>query len=133
PGIGFLPAAAVPIGSYYFALFAAPSSQNTISTVSDPTANGWTYVALGTNTSAAGRMDGNNASSYPAVNIPGFAAGTTADFAVAGWSSSVGTTWAQAQAWWRNGNPGNTIPGWFGINPDVANDIPVTDLNGPPL
>jgi hypothetical protein len=131
-----LPAAAAPVGTYYFALFAAPSTQNTISTLNDPTLNGWTYVAIGTNTAQAGRLDGNNFEfngvNYNAVACPGFAAGTTADFAVAGWSASIGTSWAQAQAWWNSGN-GNLggFPAYFGINPNVANDVLLMTAPGP--
>jgi hypothetical protein len=136
PGNGFLPAAAAPVGSYYFALFAAPSTQNTISTMLDPTLNGWTYVAIGTNTSSAGRLDGNNSDLGTGVDVPGFASGTTADFAVAGWSSNLGSSWAQAQAWWNNGlcsGPvvGNGPYGWFGINSTVGNDFYITTFGGP--
>lgn len=132
PGSATLyPASAQPVGSYYFALFASPSTQNTISTASDPTLNGWTYVALGTNTAAAGRLNGNNSDDGQAVNVPGFAAGTSADFAVAGWSASIGNSWAQAQAYWNNGQANGPGPGgWFGINPTIADDIKLTDLTG---
>jgi hypothetical protein len=136
PGVGFHLAPAAPVGSFYFALFAAPSTQNTVTTTLDPTLNGWTYVAIGTNTSLAGRLDGNNSDSGTGVNVPGFATGTTADFAVAGWSSNLGTSWAQAQAWWNNGlgnGPvaGNGLDGWFGINPTIGDNFYVAAFGGP--
>jgi hypothetical protein len=114
------------VGQFYFALFAAPSTQNTISTATDPTLNGWTFVHMGTNTSGGGRISGNDSDSGQAALLGGgFAAGQTYDFAVAGWSASIGTSWAQAQAWWNNGNASgaSSTPGYFGINSTVANDV----------
>lgn len=112
-----------PVGSWYYALFRAPSTQNTITTTADPTLNGWTFVAMGTNAGLAGTFSGNNTSE-------GFSGATatapsTDDYAVAGWSANIGTTWAQAQAWWANGTHvgANTTPGWFGIAPLVADNI----------
>jgi hypothetical protein len=136
-GQAFVTATAKPVGSYYFALFAAPSTQNTISTSSDPTLNGWTYVAIATNTAQAGRLDGNNFDTtggvFNAVATPGFAGGTTADFAVVGWSSSIGTTWAAAQAWWSNGTAAGaaTTAGSFGIASTVGNDVIIANAGGP--
>jgi hypothetical protein len=136
-GQAFVTATAKPIGSYYFALFAAPSTQNTISTAVDPTLNGWTFVALAQNTAQAGRLDGNNFDTtggvFNAVQTPGFAGGTTADFAVAGWSSSIGTTWAAAQAWWSNGSHDGSasVSGSFGIAPNVGNDVIIANAGGP--
>jgi hypothetical protein len=136
-GQAFVTATAKPIGSYYFALFAAPSTQNTISTSVDPTLNGWTYVGIATNTAQGGRLDGNNfdttGGSFNAMQTPGFAGGSTADFAIAGWSSSIGTTWAQAQAWWANGTHAGSasVGGSFGIAPTVGNDVVVAAAGGP--
>jgi hypothetical protein len=103
PGSSTLYAAsAQPVGAYHFALFAAPSTQNTISTSTDPTLNGWTYVAIGTNTAAAGRLNGDNSDNGQAVNVPGFAAGTTADFAIAGWDAALGAGSAVVAKWGGN-------------------------------
>jgi len=124
-GTGFLTASAQPAGTaYYFALFAAPSTQNTISTLTDPTLSGWTFVHMGTNTAQAGRLSGNDSDAGAAAQIPGFAANSTADFAIAGWTANIGTTWAEAQAWWANGTAAGSAarPGWFGINSTIAND-----------
>jgi len=134
PGTGFLTVAAgTTIGQFYFALFAAPSTQNTISSTSDPTLNGWTYVAIATNTTGGGRLDGNNSDAASAVNVPGFAGGVTADFAIAGWSSSIGTSWAQAQAWWSDGSHtgSQTSQGYFGINTSVGDNISLATAGGP--
>jgi len=136
-GNAFVNPTARPIGSYYFALFAAPSTQNTISTANDPTLNGWTYVAIATNTASAGRLDGNNfdttGGNFNAVQTPGFAGGSTADFAVVGWSSSIGSTWAAAQAWWANGTHAGsaTVAGSFGIAPTIGNDVIIANSGGP--
>jgi len=128
---------AKPVGSYYFALFAAPTTQTTISTATDPTLNGWTYVAIATNTPQAGRLDGDNFDTTGGVNnavqTPGFAGGTTADFAVVGWSSSIGSTWAAAQAWWANGTHAGsaTTAGSFGINANVGLNVIIANAGGP--
>ena len=93
-----------PVGSYYYALLVAPIWQ-TITTTNDPTLNGWTFTGvMGTNTAVAGRMIGGNTNdgSYFIAQIPGYSAVTNANFAVVGWSANIGTTWAQAQAWWNN-------------------------------
>jgi len=142
PGTGFQTASLGTAGAYYFELFVAPSTQNTISTTSDPTLNGWTAVAIGTNATVAGnagRFNGNNVDSAAGVQIAGYAGGTTtADFAVVGWSGNIGSTWAQAQAWWNNGAANGTVQGsanlggvWFGINSSIANDVPLANAGGP--
>ena len=122
-----VPMGADPIGTWYYALFAAPSTQNAIATNSDPTLSGWTYVAIATNVALAGRLSGNNADSAQAVNTPGFAAGTTADFAIAGWSANIGNTWAAAQGFFNNGDHAGgsqaSVSGYFAIAPTVANDV----------
>jgi len=136
-GQSFVTATAKPIGSYYFALFAGPTTLTNISTSVDPTLNGWTYVAIATNTAQGGRLDGNNfdstGGSFNAVQTPGFAGGTTADFAIAGWSSSIGNTWAQAQAWWANGTHAGSaaVGGTFGIAPTVADNVIIANAGGP--
>jgi len=133
-GTGFTTVAAgTTVGQFYFALFAAPSTQNTISTATDPTLNGWTVVAIGTNLTQGGRFTGNTVDAQTGVQIAGFATGVTADFAVAGWSGSIGTSWAQAQAWWNNGNAtgSSTTAGYFAINPLIANDVPMAASGGP--
>jgi len=114
--------AAAPVGTWYYALFRAPSTQNTINTSTDPTLNGWTFVVMGTNTASAGRLSGNN-TSEGVVTTP--SAPSTDDYAVAGWSVNIGTSWAQAQGWWANGSAAGSglNPGWFGIAPTIGNDI----------
>jgi hypothetical protein len=134
PGTGFTSAALA--GRFYFELFAAPSTQNTISSLTDPTLNGWTAVALGTNLTtagSAGRLTGNFNTDGISAGVPGFAAGSTADFAVVGWSANIGSTWAEAQAWWSNGTASGkgVNPGSFGINTAVAQDIALAANGGP--
>lgn len=98
-------------GNYYFALFVAPSTV-TASSSMDPTLSGFTFTGYyGTNTTSAGRMTGNPTTDDVAIN--GYATGTSASFMVLGWSSNIGTTWAQAQTWWNNGNP-TSRTGFFG-------------------
>jgi len=108
---------------WYFALFRAASTQNTITTSLDPTLNGWTFVAMGTNT-AAGRFSGNT-TTEGVVATP--TAPSTDDYAIAGWSANIGSTWAEAQAFWNNGNHDNgaraALGGWFAINATVGDNI----------
>jgi len=116
------------VGTWYYELFAAPSTQNTISTSGDPTLNGWTAVLTGTNTASAGRLLGNNRSDG-SVAVPGFAAGQTADFAVMGWSANLGTDWSTARvnlaAFFAQGSNGLAANQYAGIAPTVANDRPL--------
>jgi len=125
---------AAPIGTWYFALFRAPSAQTTlgqsISTSLDPVLNGWTLVAIGTNTTAAGRLNGNTTTE--GVNTTA-SAPSTDDYAVAGWSSNIGVTWNSVQAFF--GSSGQMTQGshdaggrageggWFAISGAVADNV----------
>jgi len=121
--------AAAPIGTWYYALLVAPTTKNTI----DSSLSGWTYVGTGTNTALAGRMSGNSSSDTFAIHVPGFGTTATADFAIVGWSASLGD-WAAVQTWWNGGQhdtgPRANVAGWFGIS-SVANDIPLAPAGGP--
>ncbi|SRR6266446_3886385 len=123
-----------PAGSYYFALLAAPTTQTTITTVADPTLNGWSFTGVGgTNTGSPGRLLGSTAPDGLGAYVPGHAANTEANFAVVGWSSNIGTGWTQAQAWWHNGQANGTVlrgtAAYFGIS-SVATNIPLLPANG---
>jgi hypothetical protein len=122
--------AAAPAGTWYYALLVAPSTQNTI----DSSFTGWTFVGYGTNTALAGRMTGNSSPDSSAVQVAGFGPTATADFAVIGWSASIGADWTAVRAWWNNGQhdtgAGAGQAGWFGIS-SVANDIPLAPSGGP--
>jgi hypothetical protein len=132
-----------PVGSWYFALLVAPSTQNTI----DASLAGWTFAAYGTNTSSAGRMDGNNTvDNYLAhcVQIAGYPGTASADFAVVAWSANLGSDWSaiyagrptavvsgvgsEGMATWVEG--GGLSYGWYGISA-VADNIPLAPFNGP--
>jgi len=132
PGSNFVTVAAGTIGGqFYFELFASTTA-STISSTSDPTLNGWTAVHIATNITQGGRINGNyEDSTGGAAQIPGFAAGSTANFAVVGWSSSIGTSWAEAQAWWANGAHSGSAQGYFGINTTVASGVPLATFGGP--
>jgi hypothetical protein len=94
--------AATAGGSYYFALFVAPSTTTGIgSGITDPTTAGFTYVATGTN-NALGRFNGNPTTDGTIVN--GFAITSTASFIICGWSGNIGTTWTQVQSWLQGPN-----------------------------
>jgi len=85
---------AVP-NSYYYELFVAASTVTTAPTSLNPVADGFTAIALGTNT-GIGRLSGNPDSNDTIV--PGFGVGSTASFVIVGWSANLGTTWNQASA-----------------------------------
>jgi len=93
--------AASPVGSYYFGLLTAATA-----------AGPFTFAgAYATNTAGAGRMG-------PASNtqaIAGWAPGATMFYEVAGWSSSLGTTF---NAGWLTGNFGSSVPPntFFGVS-----------------
>jgi len=119
------------VAGYYYALVVAPTTTTTI----DPTLAGWSFSgSYGTNTATAGRMAGFNNADLVGASVAGFAAGTTANFAVVSWSASVGTTYAQALAWWNNGNPfQNEAIGVmynFGISA-IATGVGVAPSGGP--
>jgi hypothetical protein len=131
-GSGPALAAAAPTGSYYFELLVAPSTQNTI----NDSLTGWTDTGvLGSNTATAGRMIGYTYSDSAGSQIPGYGPTATADFAVLGWSSNLGTTFAAALAAWNNGNPTVTAGttgafAFIGLS-SVANDVPLAPAGGP--
>lgn len=81
------PINAVP-GSFYFALLTAPLG------ATDPGQFSFSGI-YATNTSVPGRFFGGSG-----VEVPGWLAGDTRSFRVAGWSASLGLTWDPA---WLNG------------------------------
>jgi hypothetical protein len=116
-------AAAAPVGSYYFELLVAPTSQTTI----NGSLTGWTDTGvMGTNTTLAGRMAGATYSDGLGVQIPGYGPTATANFAVLGWSANAGTTFSQALAVWNNGNP--FFP-FMGLS-TVAINVPLSPAGG---
>lgn len=121
--------AAAPVGSYYYELIVAP--QGTASVPNDLA--GWTGVALGTNTLTAGRMFGNNVDGFAAVQVPGYAPGTSAAFAVVGWSANFGSTYADALATWNGFYSYGYYPGFpalFGIS-GIAPAVQLAAFGGP--
>lgn len=121
---------AAPVGTWYYALFRGPSTMNSIDTSLNPTASGWTLVAIGTNTALAGRLSGNT-TTEGAIVTP--TAPSTDDYAVAGWSANIGSDWAAVSAFFggqsafsqsshaAGGRAG--VDGWFGIGGTIGNDI----------
>jgi hypothetical protein len=100
-------------GSYYFALFAAPTSNNSSGSGLNPTGLGWSLVGgtYGTNTAALGRFNGNP--STDGTVVAGFPTGSSANFLVVGWSANVaGPDWNAFVNWYNNGEPAST--GWAG-------------------
>jgi hypothetical protein len=103
-----------PVGSFYYALLVAPTTTTTI----DSSLAGWAFSGvIGTNTATSGRVLGFTSTDGVGARINGFAIGSTADFAIVGWSSNIGTDWASALAWWNNGQTkaGSTVS-YFGIS-----------------
>jgi len=125
PSTGLISGAA---GSYYFALFVAPTSTGTgfgSNTSLDPTKFGFSLVSspsgpYGTN-SAAGRFTGNPSSTDP-LTVNGYATGSTAEFVVVGWSASNGgPSWSTFLNWYNNGSP--TTAGGFAGHSSVADQV----------
>jgi len=114
-------------GPYYFALYVAPSTQNTV----DNSLAGWTFVGLGTNTTT-GKMSGDTTAD-PGLPVPGYGISATADFVVVAWGGNLGASTANALAFWNNGGAltGNAGPLPSGYTGDhtfftissVANDL----------
>lgn len=93
-------------GLYYFAVFLAPSTTagaaGTSSSLTDPN-----FQIVGTYNTNSPTANGAlvNRSAVDVGTSRGYGPGTTVDFIVRGWSANAGTTWAEALAYWNNGNP----------------------------
>lgn len=95
--------------AYYFALLQGFTNATSIDATLDNgttlAAGGWLFSGnLATNTAPPGLLNGNYTTD-PGVDIAGEGPGDAANFAVVGWSANIGTTYADAKAWWNNGNP----------------------------
>ncbi len=76
-------------GGFYYALLTAPAG----TTNNDLTSGLWNFTGVyATNTSLPGRLNGGT------VAIPGWPAGTSNAFMIAGWSSNLGHDWATVYA-----------------------------------
>ncbi len=109
-------------GTYLYALFASATATS-VNGQTTPVVGGannnyafndanWTLVAYGTNTFRAGRLSSISPNSSGLTPVAGFAGGTSAQFVVVGWSSSIGLNVASVQNWFNNGNV--STDGWIG-------------------
>jgi len=140
---------AAPVGSWYYALLVAPSTQNTIDRTSPHAFDPWTFVGLGTNTASAGRLRGNTTTDGSGIQVPGFGSTASCDFVVVGWSANIGSDWNTIRAGYMGydddgvnsgyggtwaivdpSKPGGSSYIWFGVSA-VAQDIPLAPLGGP--
>jgi hypothetical protein len=121
-----------PAGSYYFALFVAPTG-----TVFNAQLTGWSLVpGVGTNTTL-GRFNGNPTT--VGTVVPGYDISSTANFLVAGWSGNLGRDWAQVLPWYTTLQQTGQAPsdGFIGFSGVAANvvvgggAIPVPTIFGP--
>jgi hypothetical protein len=89
-------------GSFYYALFVSPTAttvggtqtgaiQGTNGVYAFNDAN-WTYVALGTNSTTAGRFQATGQNADGSVTVTTVAGGAAAQFVVVGWSANLGST-----------------------------------------
>jgi len=105
---------------FNFAIFLAPSSttgvQGQTPSLTDPAFQvvGGTTV----NTTGAGRIASKNGLDVGTAG--GFGPGSTVDFIVRGWSANAGATWAEALAFWNNGNPSSSM--YIGSS-TIGNDL----------
>lgn len=118
---------------YYYALFVAPSTVTTIGVApnGDPTTAGWTYTGYyATNVTLAGRLlaVSSEADGY-GLSIPGYGVGSTASFAIVGWSASLGTTWAAVEPIVDAGT--SQTNGYYGVDQSVATQIVLASYPGP--
>jgi hypothetical protein len=122
-----------PVGTYYFTLLSAPTSQTTVNN----SLTGWDLASsYGYNTTTPGLMNG-NITTDPGTLVLGWGPGEAANFLIVGWSANIGTSYGAATAWWNNGNPNAGPSGYFGIS-DIAQDVlvggnpfPVPTIFGP--
>lgn len=98
--------------SFYYALFASASNPATVGGQSGGSVGtngvyafsaaailqGWTFQSYGTNTSTGGRFVSSSSDALSQTSLT-FAGGTAAAFSVIGWSSNIGTTWQELQAY----------------------------------
>jgi hypothetical protein len=116
------------VGSYYYALLVAPTTQTTV----DASFTGWTFSgSFGTNLATIGRLYGANDPNGEATSVIGYGPTATANFLVVGWSSNIAATWPHVLVWWNEGNPfvGADVA-YFGISA-VATNIPLAPFGGP--
>jgi hypothetical protein len=140
--------AAAPVGSWYYALLVAPSTQNTIDNTTSHAFDAWTFVGLGTNTGVAGRLSGNTTTDGMGIQVPGFGTTAACDFVVVGWSANIGSDWNTIRAGYMGyyddgvnsgyggtwaivdpSKPGGSSYIWFGVS-SVAQDIPLAPIGG---
>jgi hypothetical protein len=133
--------------SYYYALFFSTSATTVgglttaaIGTTGSYAFNdaGWTAATgcIGTNTSTTGRFASTIADASSSTSIANLAAGGSARFVVVGWSANVGSTLAQALAWYNDANHLGTT-GWIGesvvsgsITTGISGSTPTATLFG---
>jgi len=90
---------------YYYGLFRGANG------ATDP--NTFTFTGVyATNTSTSGRLLSDNGGQ---PSITGFAAGSTVDFLVRGWSANIGHDWVVVQAYLLNPSSPDTFYGQSGI------------------
>jgi hypothetical protein len=78
-------------GPYYFALFTASSTVNSMdANLQNLRSAAWSFTIYGTNTGTAGRMSGG-----AGVTVNGWNPGETNSYIVLGWSANLGNSWAQ--------------------------------------
>lgn len=108
-------------GTYYFAVFLAPSTTVTAagqaSTLTDPN-----FQIVGTYNTNSATANGAlvNRAAVDVGTSRGYQPGTTVDFIVRGWSANAGLTWAEALAFYNGGSPAADM--WIGQSL-VGNDI----------
>jgi hypothetical protein len=118
------------IGSYYYALFVAPTTQTTV----DATFTGWTFTGnYGTNSSVTGRLKGNSLDSGTAVAIPNYSPGNQVNFVVLGWSANLGRDYQAVLgelAYYQSHGVVHGVNEWIGWS-SVATNLVLASFGGP--
>jgi len=105
---------------YYFGLFQGLNGATNVNT--------FTFTGIyGTNTTTSGRFTSDNAGQ---PSITGFAAGSTVDFIVRGWSANIGHDWVVVQAYLSNPTDIGSTP-FFGTS-GIADGYILGSAGSPP-
>jgi len=96
------------VGSYFYALFVAPTTQTSV----DSSLSGWTFTGnYATNTSIPGRLDGNYTVDHGVV-ISNTFPGMTVSLVVVGWSANMGHDYSAVESYLAN----PTFDAWYGVS-----------------
>lgn len=125
---------AASAGAFYYALFVAPSTAETVGarTTGDPTLAGWTFTGdYAASQAALGRFLGYGTLDTSSVQVPNYAAGSTADFMVVGWSANLGSNWNTVQLYIDSNYTGAAPGAIYNVGNSIAGQAILAPAGGP--